>query len=227
MKNCIFCKKDSSNSNSVEHIVPESLGNKSHILQKGVVCDECNNYFSLKIEKPVLEQEFFKNLRHRNKISSKKGRIPEGKVIVPYFLSEGSVKFHKNNTIISLDSNAFQAIVDGKISKLIVPYNTTPLEKDRTLSRFLGKMALEALFDRISDAKNSRIFFINNSDFDPLRDYVRYNKGKQIWNYSIRKVYEEDEQFQYNLEILDMIFEYDFLLTEYQEVYFIIVITRI
>lgn len=27
--NCIFCKKDSTNSKSVEHIIPESFGNKN------------------------------------------------------------------------------------------------------------------------------------------------------------------------------------------------------
>ena len=46
---CIFCKKDSLDSKSIEHIMPESLGNVNHILQPGVVCDECNNYFARKV----------------------------------------------------------------------------------------------------------------------------------------------------------------------------------
>lgn len=44
---CIFCKDSSDNSTSVEHIIPESLGNKD-ILPKGIVCDSCNNYFAVK-----------------------------------------------------------------------------------------------------------------------------------------------------------------------------------
>ena len=51
MHKCIFCHKDVSISKSVEHIIPESLGNKSHVLPKGYVCDECNNYFARKVEK--------------------------------------------------------------------------------------------------------------------------------------------------------------------------------
>lgn len=43
MSTCIFCHKDSSNSKSIEHIIPESLGNKEHILPNGYVCDICNN----------------------------------------------------------------------------------------------------------------------------------------------------------------------------------------
>ena len=73
---CIFCKKASSNSKSVEHIIPESLGNKNHILSKGIVCDSCNQYFATKIEKPLLESPYFVNVRSRNIIKSKKGRVP-------------------------------------------------------------------------------------------------------------------------------------------------------
>ena len=47
---CLFCKQDSSNTKSVEHIIPESLGNKTLILPRGYVCDKCNNYFAIKVE---------------------------------------------------------------------------------------------------------------------------------------------------------------------------------
>ena len=32
---CLFCKKDSDETKSIEHIVPESLGNKSFVLPLG------------------------------------------------------------------------------------------------------------------------------------------------------------------------------------------------
>ena len=63
--NCLFCKQNTDNSKSVEHIIPESLGNKEHILPRGLVCDNCNQYFAIKIEKPLLEQPYFRNIRHR------------------------------------------------------------------------------------------------------------------------------------------------------------------
>src|SRR5258706_150378 len=81
--NCIFCKEPSDNSKSVEHIIPESLGNVEHVLPKGIVCDDCNNYFAIKIEKELLEMPYFKSLRYRNDIFSKKGkRIPETGIIL-------------------------------------------------------------------------------------------------------------------------------------------------
>jgi hypothetical protein len=75
---------DSSSSKSVENILPESLGNKSHILQKGTVCDGCNNYFAGKVEKKVLEKPYFKNVRYRNFITTKKGRLVADKTLFPH-----------------------------------------------------------------------------------------------------------------------------------------------
>ena len=76
IQKCIFCNQDSTNSESVEHIIPESLGNEELILDKGIVCDKCNNYFSREIESPVLNLDGFKQLRFYELIESKRGRIP-------------------------------------------------------------------------------------------------------------------------------------------------------
>jgi len=51
---CIFCGTDSSKSVSKEHIIPETLGNTTLILEPGVVCDKCNHYFAIKVEKTIL-----------------------------------------------------------------------------------------------------------------------------------------------------------------------------
>jgi len=65
---CLFCKCDSSSSRSVEHVIPESLGNHSLTLPPGVVCDNCNNYFSRKVEKPFLESGAVLLLRFHQEI---------------------------------------------------------------------------------------------------------------------------------------------------------------
>jgi hypothetical protein len=41
---CIFCKNDSSSSVSIEHIIPESLGNTEYFLPAGIVYDVCEYY---------------------------------------------------------------------------------------------------------------------------------------------------------------------------------------
>jgi len=76
---CIFCKTLSDGSHSVEHIIPESLGNIDHFLPKGLVCDDCNNYFARKIEKPILESPMMRLLRSDRKIPNKRKNIPSYK----------------------------------------------------------------------------------------------------------------------------------------------------
>ena len=73
---CVFCKRDSSTSISIEHIVPESLGNLAHVLPAGVVCDVCNQYFARKIERPLLESPVFRLLRADMAVPNKRGRVP-------------------------------------------------------------------------------------------------------------------------------------------------------
>ncbi len=86
---CIFCKNTSAESKSVEHIIPESLGNTAHTLPPGIVCDKCNQYFALKVEKPVLDSSVFRSLRSTMDVPNKKRRIPvppnENKMELPEY----------------------------------------------------------------------------------------------------------------------------------------------
>lgn len=72
--NCIFCKGDSGGSRSVEHVIPESLGNTEHILNTGIVYDQCNNYFASKVEGPLLSDPYFQYQFSQADIATKKGR---------------------------------------------------------------------------------------------------------------------------------------------------------
>lgn len=76
MKTCIFCKSSQNSFTSVEHIFPESLGNKEKILPKGVVCDRCNNETLSSLDEELLEFEPIKFLRTMNGVESKRGRVP-------------------------------------------------------------------------------------------------------------------------------------------------------
>ncbi len=225
--NCIVCKQDSSKSKSVEHIVPESLGNKNHILPKGTLCDKCNSYFSLKIEKKTLELNFFTTLRHRNRIESKKGRIPKGIAIIPKTLYKAEVRLHKKRdkpTEVILDTESFELIKEGKINQLIIPVTAPEIPlNNESLSRFLAKIGYEMMVSALIDKPSLLIELVDDSQLDPLREYIRYNSKKQIWLYSARQIYGEKEIFhtQEN-ETFDMVFESTFLATEKSEIYFVI-----
>jgi hypothetical protein len=75
---CIFCDKDNY-AESLEHIVPESFGNKLYVMEKGKVCDICNGRFS-KSEGISLANSIFVMERARFGIVTKKGKNVKGKV---------------------------------------------------------------------------------------------------------------------------------------------------
>ncbi|MCE8037869.1 HNH endonuclease [Halomonas sp. MCCC 1A11062] len=76
MTHCIFCKSDTNNERSREHIIPESMGNSEHVLPLGAVCHTCNQYFARKVERPLLESPIFRHLRAGMRVPSKRGRTP-------------------------------------------------------------------------------------------------------------------------------------------------------
>jgi len=222
---CIFCKEDSCDSKSVEHIMPESLGNKSFILDEGVVCDCCNKYFALKIEKPLLEQPFFLALRHRNFIESKRRKIPKGTV---YFQSSGLIgelEWIKTTGAVEKDLITNSVLLGTIPFQQLTPIYIELEENNRILSRFICKVALEALTYRLSKHDGGISYIVDEEQFDPIREYARFDRSKDIWLYNSRIVYDEKEKFySHEGECFDRLYEYDFFFTKHGETYFVLII---
>lgn len=228
MKRCIFCKLNSESSKSVEHIIPESLGNVNHILPKGIVCDKCNNYFSIKIEKPLLEKPYFKNLRYRNIIESKKGRLTPNKTLFPHpkggwidmWIDDKGIILKKE------DIGIIDLIKSGEIKSLIIPIIPIVKENDKIVSRFLAKVALEALAHKWTESVDWINEITDKTELNPLREYARYGKGK-FWKYSQRRIYGEEDRFTdpiNNPEPYEILHEMDFLYLKNEILYFVLVI---
>ena len=201
MRTCIFCHKDSSNSKSVEHIIPESLGNKHHFLPKGYVCDECNHYFAIKIENELLSQPYFVSMRFRNEILTKKGKLVRQKMIFPGAMKSTDIVMQttENGIIASFnDDELYEAIKAGKTSKMIAPYIPEPEYPNAIMSRFLAKCAYEYfLYNMGKDNYDSCIqdFLGRGKDLlKELREYARYGVGK-YWQYNQRRIYSEGDYY--------------------------------
>ena len=194
---CVFCHKDSSTSQSVEHIIPESLGNKHHFLPKGYVCDECNHYFAIKIEKELLSQPYFVSLRFRNEILTKKGKLVRQKMIFPGALKCTDVVMQttENGIVASFDDvELYEAIKAGKTSKMIAPYIPEPEYPNKVMSRFLAKCAYEYfLYNMDKDKYDLCVQELLGKETDilkDLREYARYGIGN-FWQYNQRRIYSE------------------------------------
>lgn len=195
---CLFCKQPSILSTSVEHIVPESLGNKSFVLAKGIVCDQCNHYFAVKIEKPVLENEFFKSLRFRNNILNKKNKLPKGSVTIPQtnFKTEVSVdKEDKQSYHITLDDKSISLILEGNIKEIHLNSGEFP-KNSQHVSRLLAKIGLEMMAHRLKKHPEGLEYLVEEIQLDPIREYARYNHKRENWIYNSRKIYEENKKFE-------------------------------
>ena len=241
---CIFCHKDCYTSKSIEHIVPESLSNKQHVLPNGYVCDACNHYFAIKIEKELLSQPYFISMRSRNEILTKKGKVVKEKMIFPGALKscEVEIKITRNGLIASFnDIGLYELIKTGKIRTMIGPYIPEPEYPNTIMSRFLAKCAYEYFLYIIGkDKYDLCVQELLGSKFDVLKDlreYARYGKGK-YWQYNQRRIYSEGDCFINQSENIryEILHEMKFFPTEYKrypngnveaEIYFIMCIVGI
>lgn len=196
---CIFCHKDSSNSKSVEHIIPESLGNKHHFLPKGYVCDECNHYFAIKIENELLSQPYFVSMRFRNEILTKKRKLVRQKMVFPGAMKCAEVVMQKteNGLIASIDDEElYEAIKAGKTGKMIAPYIPEPEYPNVIMSRFLAKCAYEYFLYNMGKEKYDlcvqELLGKEQDILKDLREWARFGKGK-LWQYSQRRIYSEGD----------------------------------
>ena len=241
---CVFCHKDSSNSKSVEHIIPESLGNKHYFLPKGYVCDECNHYFAIKIENELLSQPYFISMRFRNEILTKKGRFVKEKLFFP------EVKKSSEVVMYTTDDGFIEAVVDeelydlikaGKTKTMIGPYIPEPEYPNVIMSRFLAKRAYEFFLYNMGKEKYDlcvQELLCKESDIlKALREYARFGKG-EYWQYSQRRIYSEgDVVFNQNEDLnYEILHEMKFFTREHKrfpngyveaEVYFVMAIEGI
>lgn len=231
--NCLFCKQISDDSVSVEHIIPESLGNKEHTLPRGIVCDKCNQYFAIKIEKKLLEQPYFKNVRHRARIESKKGRVPiENGIIISPELAKVEIIFDKHDRTIVVMNDEEQArrIFSSPKGSLVIPAFDKPDDNNKVLSRFLAKVAVEALLLWIIKEDGWIDEVMNKPELNDIKKYARYGEGTDFWKYHQRRIYSEDTRFNHpliNIEDYEVLHEYKILITKGSHYYFVIAILGI
>jgi len=93
------------------------------------------------------------------------------------------------------------------------------------VSRFLGKVAIEALADRLSSVPGGLDEIVDKEELDELRDYVRRGNRSTPWPFYQRRIYPEgvlfhDEDYGH----YEVLHEYTLLYTESMELYFVMAI---
>ncbi|WP_395742783.1 HNH endonuclease [Prosthecobacter sp.] len=207
---CILCKEGSGASRSVEHVMPESLGNKEHILPPGWVCDRCNNYLSIKVEAPFLNSWWGRVARFGMGVENKKGNIPIGEAVHLKTRTRLDINVHGNSTIVipSSGENSTQweqYLADNSHGTIISPIaDLPPLEYDT--ARFIAKVAIEVLALKLLDTPGANEELVNQVALDSIRDYVRRGKPGFVWPVSMRRIYPGNfafvDEFKVEYEVL-------------------------
>lgn len=159
---CIYCKNrfDSSHS-SVEHIIPEGLGNKKLLLPKEAVCPSCNNEILSQLDNALLQFAPIKWMRSLKGIRSKKGRLKAMKSM------QADIKPKKGNHIkINIhDEGVYRRTESGFTLKMRAdaPTGETELEM---VSRSLLKQALGFMY------LHHGYDFVMKDEFDDLRSAI-------------------------------------------------------
>ncbi len=180
MSVCLFCKTEGI-FRTKEHIIPESLGNKTEII-RNVICEKCQNYFGREIEKPALEKTNLAIWRTYLGIQTKKRKLPSVNLDPP---TRGAIPSFHPMTEYGIGFTAWE---DGSMSLDI----RNPCQERRFLNnkseytlvmtpwhlsilgRLLGKMGLELL--SLTDTK-----YALSSEFDEIRSFVRFGNTKHLW----------------------------------------------
>jgi hypothetical protein len=179
MKPCLFCKSEGPYS-SVEHIIPESLGNDDLILE-GEVCDKCNSYFGQSVEQYVLDKTAIAFWRAFLRIKTKDGDEPsvdlsqpeKDKGVFPSVHPEHddiglssfpdgavSIDLHSENIVHRLLAQQRRGDETGQFKIVMTP------KLLQMLGRFLWKVGIEILCEDDPDhARQAR--------YDSARKYAR------------------------------------------------------
>lgn len=228
---CIFCKASTDRSLSVEHIIPESLGNTEHVLPKGWVCDSCNNYLARKVEKPFLDSLYGRSSRFEMAVPNKRTRIPS--VTGIHAQSRTKIELMRSLDDNSLSIGAAEgedeaswvtSLQSHPHGTLYIPTPSFPAA-DITTARFIGKVAVEILAHRVVNISGANHEMVHKPELDELRRYVRTGQPATVWPVRMRRIYSADFAFNDSTHgPHQVLHEFTLMLTPESECYAIIAI---
>jgi len=227
MNTCLFCH-GTGPFKSVEHIIPESLGNDDLIL-RNEVCDKCNQYFGSKVENFVLSKTPLAIWRTLLGIPTKNGSLPHVDLSQPKTQKGKLASIHEaHDNFVNLewhdDGSLSMCVDDDQIAQEIHDGTRTHFDIVMTplalsmMGRFLRKVGLELVC--LHEPKRAR-----SHAFDRARDFARKGSARELWaiyrgqsgEISDLREYSEDAEgmlettFCYHYHLIEVASRYTFL----------------
>lgn len=191
---CIYCQKilNKNNAKSIEHIIPESLGNKLYILSPNLICDKCNNYFAREIEKPFLELQPIRLLRSLERIPNKKKKYKHIPILLGDYETTLAYEKDSNSYFIGLPAEAILKLIKSPPKKFISKKpSIESLLNNQIVSRFLCKIFTEYLIELLQKKYKRKIYLLKALLKDDILysvfKYVRFGNRNLIYKYEVNE----------------------------------------
>lgn len=179
---CLFCNSDGPFT-TVEHVIPESLGNDNLVLE-GHVCDGCQRYFGKEVEHFVLNKSPIAGWRAMLGTTTKKGKRPKVDLSQPPEQRGILPCVHPYHDDIAFEVQEDESVAITKMSEELAGqvergersqfrFVLTP-HVLYMLGRFLCKVGLELVCT--TDPAEAR-----SGRFDAARKYARLGPWNPLW----------------------------------------------
>lgn len=154
----------------------------------------------------------------RKRVPPQFGVIPQLRMSADVWLDGQSIAVQPHDR--SRDGDFERFLVTNKEGSLWLP---DPIQfDDRLMSRFLGKVGIEALAKRLSGTLGWREEMLSQEAMEPLRRYVRIGDQKETWRFNRRRLYPRDQNFGSDETPYQILHEFDFLYTQDCELIFVL-----
>ena len=166
---CLYCKESDGPFTSVEHVIPESLGNQGLrgkppiVLPKGVVCDKCNHGKLANLDYALIDFSPISLMRTRYGVRSKRGALPSTKLGNARLrsLAPGNIQIEPGSS-----KNAFRYDGGkGRFNMQLLSNRPMTPTYCRTITRALFKMTLGCMYLDLPEVALSE-------RFDPARRMI-------------------------------------------------------
>lgn len=187
--NCIICD-NSEKLNSIEHVVPESLGNKMYILNTVKICDTCNNRFS-KFEEKAMSKTILGYERARMGILTKKDKPSKG--LINGIEWTADINREKNLITAKGFNQDFIKLKGENTYEIRVPM----YDKDTNVatSKLLLKIGLESSLNDLPD-------IAKKYDFTKAKAFLKGDNYN--WPYAIPKTYASSRFKDYLIKEIEL-----------------------
>lgn len=177
------------------------------------------------VERPFLESAAITLLRFHQAVPSKRGVVPRVMgMLLPQFPAE-CWKEPKDFFAchVMLGPDGVRHLLTSTSAQIALP-TRGPAPSDRVVSRFLAKVGLEAMAEKLVAHPDGLEYLATEPQLDMVRDHARRGTTPD-WPFSLRRIYDVDRKWIDEAgTAVQVVHEFDLLQTEAGEWYFVLAI---